>query len=772
MAITVGGAMSWAFFILGPAMAVIPLTDRISEHRRVRRERQEFARELLRTHPSPGQWAHSDAGMLTWWNSGCSAAPTELADGLVRLGLQQKTLVRVDLEAGLLVTGHPDVAKAAHRAISMSCLRVHPPAMLQKLKLENRDHSPSTLCRWVLEVKPDGAASLRDRFDAFGRREEFDVDLLPERFTEQLHALTRPRFSMTLAGLDLDDVCAHAVISGTTGSGKTEFMLAWIAHLSQLYSPTEMALAVIDFKGGGAFARLARLPHLRHVLSDLDPVAVSTAREGLAALMRRRERLLADEGASHVNQLTVRTPRVLVFIDEFAALIASDSEWVTLVTDIAARGRALGVHVILATQRFASVRVEKLLANISLRILLRPGDRDESMLMLGSADGWDAQLSLGQALVSRASGAPEVLEFTPASSLASLVDNARTARNSELSLADQPEPLWCEPLREAPSRQTTSDRREIFLGARPNHDALRYEPVVWQPACDGLLLCVSSDARFREHFARLVAGAHATITALPITPAAAWDALDELVENPLAVSALTVPECDVLISSMPAAWREEFTDRLFGLCQLLVAAGMPVCVGVSHSGAIAARWQQIRHVILTSAQPAQPAQPAQQGLVTAVINGTPFVASSAEPKVAGEIAAPWCGKPVALTLDPQRRTVVVTNRKALWSAALADATVCSVDEMVSRMFTQPVNVGVEQVLIDDISPSEFRALRLSSRILPPPEVNTAFELAISGDLVRVDISHLWARSATEPRESRRPGDRHQKHPSEVRGQPG
>ncbi|NLA08850.1 MAG: hypothetical protein GX871_01375, partial [Microbacteriaceae bacterium] len=186
------------------------------------------------------------------------------------------------------------------------------------------------------------------------------------------------------APLPIDIVTAgpHALIAGTTGSGKSELMVSWITALCALYPPERVVLLLADFKGGTAFAALAELPHVVGMITDLDASGASRALESLRAELRWREARLADADARDIADGRVDMPRLIVVIDEFAALLAQHPELDELFADVAARGRALGVHLMLGTQRAAGTVRDGLLANIPLRFCLRVVDEGESRAVL------------------------------------------------------------------------------------------------------------------------------------------------------------------------------------------------------------------------------------------------------------------------------------------------------------------------------------------------------------------------------------------------------
>ncbi len=168
----------------------------------------------------------------------------------------------------------------------------------------------------------------------------------------------------------------HLLIAGTTGSGKSELLQTLICSLASAAPPTAVTFLLVDYKGGSAFRAIADLPHVVGLLTDLDPAESTRALTSLRAELRQRERLAAAGGD---------TPELIVVIDEFATLAAELPEFLTGVLDIAQRGRSLGLHLVLATQRPAGVVTPAIRANISTRICLRVTDPADSMDVVGSA---------------------------------------------------------------------------------------------------------------------------------------------------------------------------------------------------------------------------------------------------------------------------------------------------------------------------------------------------------------------------------------------------
>ena len=189
--------------------------------------------------------------------------------------------------------------------------------------------------------------------------------------------------------LDLKAQGPHALVGGTTGAGKSEFLQAWVLGMASAHSPQRVTFLLVDYKGGSAFADCVRLPHCVGLVTDLTPHLVARALASLRAELHFRERLLSAKAAKDLETLAARgdtetPPSLVIVIDEFATLAQEVPDFVDGVVDIAQRGRSLGLHLIMATQRPAGVIKDNLRANTNLRIALRMADEADSSDILGS----------------------------------------------------------------------------------------------------------------------------------------------------------------------------------------------------------------------------------------------------------------------------------------------------------------------------------------------------------------------------------------------------
>ncbi|MGI9605057.1 MAG: FtsK/SpoIIIE domain-containing protein [Acidimicrobiales bacterium] len=239
----------------------------------------------------------------------------------------------------------------------------------------------------------------------------------------------------------------HALVGGTTGSGKSEFLRTLIASLSIRHPPENLVFVLIDYKGGSAFDRCASLPHVVAVVTDLDDHLAERALQSLEAELRHREERLRIADVDRIGALTQaeRIPRLVVVVDEFASLRSELPEFVDALVDIARRGRSLGVHLVLATQRPSGVVDANIRANTNLRVALRVQDDADSRDVVDdpSAAGIPAD-SPGRAVL-RIGSAPLLdiqmahVSGTPASDLPPVVAAGwirRTRAESDATLLD------------------------------------------------------------------------------------------------------------------------------------------------------------------------------------------------------------------------------------------------------------------------------------------------------------------------------------------------
>ena len=196
--------------------------------------------------------------------------------------------------------------------------------------------------------------------------------------------------------IDLGRDGPHMLVAGTTGAGKSEFLRTLVASIAASAPPHLVTFMLVDYKGGAAFADCVGLPHVAGVLTDLDSTSTGRALASLEAELRRRERLFRAAEAKDLD--TYRTRReaggpelpsvasLLIVVDEFATLVDELPDFVSGLVSVARRGRSLGIHLVLATQRHAGVVTAEIRANLGLRVCLRVADPADSADVLGNTD--------------------------------------------------------------------------------------------------------------------------------------------------------------------------------------------------------------------------------------------------------------------------------------------------------------------------------------------------------------------------------------------------
>ncbi|GAA4722600.1 type VII secretion protein EssC [Brevibacillus fulvus] len=182
----------------------------------------------------------------------------------------------------------------------------------------------------------------------------------------------------------------HGLMAGTTGSGKSEVIQSIVASLAVHYHPHELAFLLIDYKGGGMSNTFHDLPHLVGAITNLEGGLIERAKVSLRAELVRRQRIFNEAGnLQHIDEYYQSPwrerhplPHLIIIIDEFAQLKKDQPEFMNELISIAAIGRTLGVHLLLATQKPGGVVDDKIWSNSRFRICLRVQDDADSREML------------------------------------------------------------------------------------------------------------------------------------------------------------------------------------------------------------------------------------------------------------------------------------------------------------------------------------------------------------------------------------------------------
>lgn len=336
----------------------------------------------------------------------------------------------------------------------------------------------------------------------------------------------------------------HALIGGTTGAGKSELLASLVAGLGALNRPDELAFVLVDYKGGAAFGECVDLPHVVGLVTDLDASLTERALVSLGAELRRRERVLAEHGAPDFTAYhrdrpcgAGELPRLVVVVDELRVLADELPDFVTGLVRVAAQGRSLGVHLVVATQRPGGVVSADMRANLGLRVALRVRDAVDSVDLIETptAAGLPAD-SPGRAYLRSPESGLRLLQtaritgHTPPaapvrvthvddvpvaadpggpSDLARLVRACRAAAR-DLGIAPVPPP-WLAPLPDVvPVTTPATDPGVVTLGLADDPAGQRQVPLLWDPGRQGNLAVVGRSRSGRSTALRTVAMALAS----------------------------------------------------------------------------------------------------------------------------------------------------------------------------------------------------------------------------------------------------------------------
>lgn len=223
----------------------------------------------------------------------------------------------------------------------------------------------------------------------------------------------------------------HGLIAGTTGSGKSEFIITYILAMSINFSPDDVSFILIDYKGGGlalAFENKVTgvsLPHLAGTITNLDKAEMDRTLVSIDSEVKRRQHMFNiardNLGEStidiykyqrfyHEGRVSDAIPHLFIICDEFAELKSQQPDFMDNLISVARIGRSLGVHLILATQKPTGVVNDQIWSNSRFKVCLKVQDEADSREMIKKNDaaylkqvgryylqvGYDEYFALGQ----------------------------------------------------------------------------------------------------------------------------------------------------------------------------------------------------------------------------------------------------------------------------------------------------------------------------------------------------------------------------------------
>lgn len=198
----------------------------------------------------------------------------------------------------------------------------------------------------------------------------------------------------------------HLLIAGQTGSGKSVMINTLLTSLLYRNSPADLKMILVDPKQ----VELTPYNHIPHLLTPVitEPEKCISALKWAVNEMERRYTLLAEKGKRNIAGFNAANqedhmPYVVIVIDELADLMmlaARDVE--ALIVRIAQKARAVGIHLVLATQRPSVDVITGLIkANIPARIAFTVASQVDSRTIIDQA-GAEKLLGKGDLLITTA----------------------------------------------------------------------------------------------------------------------------------------------------------------------------------------------------------------------------------------------------------------------------------------------------------------------------------------------------------------------------------
>jgi S-DNA-T family DNA segregation ATPase FtsK/SpoIIIE len=254
----------------------------------------------------------------------------------------------------------------------------------------------------------------------------------------------------------------HLLIAGTTGSGKTVCVNSIITSLLFNTTPEDLKFLMVDPK----MVELAVFNNLPHLLCPVltDPKKVAAALAWVVNEMEARYKLLAKVGARNIDlynqkikkaeqEALAKMPYIIVIIDELADLMVVVSQEVeNAITRLAQLSRAVGIHLILATQRpSVDVVTGVIKANFPARISFRVASKVDSRTVL-DMNGADKLLGSGDLLFLSPG------QHKPVRAQGSLISDEEIERMTDF-IKKQREPVYNQELLDAQEKKAAFIRR-------------------------------------------------------------------------------------------------------------------------------------------------------------------------------------------------------------------------------------------------------------------------------------------------------------------------
>ncbi|WP_433050689.1 FtsK/SpoIIIE domain-containing protein [Dactylosporangium sp. CS-033363] len=205
----------------------------------------------------------------------------------------------------------------------------------------------------------------------------------------------------------------NGIIAGAPGSGRAWLLRSYLAALAATYPANRLTFVLVDH-AGTTFAECTELPHTVGLFTGDDAYMARRILVSLGAEVRRREAVLRRHAVKDIVEMERRHPaaapaNLLIVVAEFTA---APPEFVTGLRELARRGRAAGVHLLLSTACPAGEIDDDMRAEAPLRIALRVEDEQDSLEVLERPDAAHlSPLLPGRAFVRTVTSDPDAVQI-------------------------------------------------------------------------------------------------------------------------------------------------------------------------------------------------------------------------------------------------------------------------------------------------------------------------------------------------------------------------